>query len=64
MMEKNGNTFVPGETVVLARGDRRAKYAAYRIKGVVMPEVSEDKVKVAWSDGSLSWESPEDLDRA
>jgi hypothetical protein len=62
-MEKNGNTFVPGDKVTLARNDLTTKRAAHRGVGRVQPESSDGRMKIAWEDGSESWEKPEDLNR-
>lgn len=59
-MEKNGNTFVPGDKV---RTVSAGKTASSRGVGEVRPESSEGRVKVAWEDGTESWEKPEDLNR-
>lgn len=59
-MEKNGNTFVPGDKV---RAVSTGKTASSRGVGEVRPESSEGRVKVAWEDGTESWEKPEDLNR-
>lgn len=64
-MEKNGNTFVPGDAVTMTRGpfDSGGKIAAQRGTGKVQPETSDGRMKVAWQDGTESWEKPEDLSR-
>ena len=64
-MEKNGNTFVPGDKVVIPVGafDANGKIAASRGKGEVKPETADGRLKVAWQDGTETWEKPEDLNR-
>jgi hypothetical protein len=59
-MEKNGNTFVPGDTV---RSANTKGKTASQSTGTVRPETSEGRLKVAWQDGTESWEKPEDLNR-
>lgn len=64
-MEKNGNTFVPGDKVTTNVGafGSNGKIAAQRGTGRVQPESSDGRMKVAWEDGTESWEKPEDLNR-
>lgn len=57
-MEKNGNTFVPGDRV--STHEPGQKISQRRI-GQVCPESHDGKVKIAWSDGTSSWESPDEL---
>lgn len=59
-MEKNGNTFVPGDRV---RTTSTGKTASSRGVGEIKPESSDGRMKVAWEDGTESWERPEDLNR-
>lgn len=54
-MEKNGNTFTPGEKV--ASTQTTGKVASTRT-GTVQPESSEGRMKVSWDDGTTSWEDP------
>jgi len=65
IMEKNGNTFVPGDKVTTNPGpaDTNGKIAAQRGTGQVRPESSGGRLKVAWEDGTETWENPEDLNR-
>lgn len=61
LMEKNGNTFVPGDTVTSSKGD---KTASARGAGKIKDSVSEDgRMKVAWQDGTETFEKPDDLNR-
>lgn len=64
-MEKNGNTFVPGDKVTTNVGafGSNGKIAAQRGTGRVQPESSDGRMKVAWEDGTETWEKPEDLNR-
>jgi hypothetical protein len=61
IMEKNGNTVVPGDEVTSTKS---AGKTAGVNKGVVRPETSDGRVKVAWGDGTESWERPEDLNKS
>ena len=63
-MEKNGNTFVPGDSVSQTQRAGNGKQASVATReGRVQSAASGDRVKVAWSDGTESWELPEDLNR-
>lgn len=61
-MEKNGNTFAPGDTVVagINTGD---KTASARRSGTIQEACTDDRVKVAWDDGTTTLEQPEHLQR-
>lgn len=61
-MEKNGNTVVPGDEVTSTKS--AGKTAGAATTGTVRPDTSDGRVKVAWSDGTESWERPEDLNKS
>lgn len=56
MMEKNGNTFVPGDRVHVLRGGKTAS----KDSGTVVSAV-EGRLKVSWDDGTETYERPENL---
>lgn len=62
VMEKNGNTFAPGDTVV-AGINTDGKTASARRSGTIQEACNDDQVKVAWDDGTTSLERPEHLQR-
>ena len=59
-MIKNGNTFFPNDTVY--RGAVfGTKVATQDIGKVVDANAEENRIKVAWNDGTEEWVRPEDL---
>jgi hypothetical protein len=62
VMEKNGNTFAPGDTVV-AGINPDGKTASARRSGTIQEACNDDQVKVAWDDGTTTLERPEHLQR-
>ncbi len=61
-MEKNGNTFAPGDIVVAGIGNNGKTASASR-SGKIEEYCDNDQVKVAWDDGTSTLERPEHLQR-
>jgi len=58
-MEKNGNTFAPGDAVT----STAAKIASAAVTGIVKTAADDGRLKVQWSDGTVTFERPEDLNK-